>query len=303
MRRSLTILALFVTTSTLARAEINIVDSLEWMSVDARLIVRGKVVRCEDTKGPGDVTYRDATIEVAQVVKGKVEGRTVAVRLRLLGKDGTGLDWKESGHPYLFFLTQGNPADDKNLAGCWVTRGHNYEVIDLEKPAKVYTSDMKKAENAKEILALVTKYAAVPVRPDVGPGNVGKPRPGSLVLEVPFDAPIFNELWAGSSVLMVVPADEKRLALALANVRSKNVHERAVGAKLLRHYPGKDTVKVLMELLTDPGEVQSIGAGGKVEKVYYPVRQEAYQSLLDLGEKPAKPVLERGPAAGDNKDK
>jgi hypothetical protein len=302
MRKVFALLAVVLTNiSGAARAEINIVDSLEWMSVDARLIVRGKVVRCDDVQGPGDVTYRDTTVEIAEVIKGKPEGKTVTIRLRFLGKDTAGAAWKESGHTYLFFLTQGKVADDKNLAGHWVLREWHYSVVDLDKPGKVYTAEMKPADDGKAILATVKKYAAMPMPRDVGEPNVFKPQRGFLRFEVPPDSPIFVELWSGSSVYLHVPAEEKLRPFVFALARSKDASERARGADMLRSYPGKETVKLLNELLNDPAESRWIGANGKLTKISYNVRRAAYDSLLDLGEKPEKPVFEREPTAADQK--
>jgi hypothetical protein len=302
MYRSLSALAvLLLAAAGTARAEINIVDSLEWMSVDARLIVRGKVVRCEDVKGPGDVTYRDTTVEIAEMVKGKLDEKTVTIRLRFLGANSAGTSWKDSGHSYLFFLTQGKAADDKNLGGHWVLRQWEHAAIDLDGPRKVYTADMKRAEDGKAIVATVKKYAAMPMPREVGEPNVFKPQRGFLRFEVPFGAPIHGELWGGSTVFMHVPAEEKYRPIVLALARSKHPNERVTGADMLRNYPGAETVKLLKELLNDPAESRWTGEGGKLTKISYDVRRAAYDSLLDLGEKPAKPVLERDPTAADQR--
>jgi hypothetical protein len=279
-----------------ARAEINVADSLEWMTVDCRLIVKGKVVRSEDRKGEGGYTYRDVTVEIGELLKGKHEGKTLTFTIY---RDPTGADWKTSGRTHLFFLKDGDPKQ-KDLAGRLVQRDWTYGAIDLEKPQRVYLSEMKKAEDAKTILATVRAFAGW--KPVLAPGeqNVFAPRRGWLMQEVPADSPIFNELWAGSSVLMRVPAEEKHRGEAMKQVRSANPRERARAANVLRNYPCKETVEALKALLKDPGETKWMDQTGKVTRITYEVRRAAYESLLDLGEKPDKPLLERGPAAGDS---
>jgi hypothetical protein len=302
MVRRLAAVAVLVLASV-GRAETNIVDSLEWTTVSSRLIVTGKVVRTEDTKGPGDVVYRDVTIEVADVLKGKFDGKRLTIRVRLLGNDRTGLDWKESDRPHLFLLTQGNPGDDKNLGGQWVPRSYEGAVVDLEKPRKVYTSDLKRADDGKAIVALVKKYAATKLPREVDAANVGTPRRGFVRLDVPGDSPIFGELWGGSAVYINVPAEEKYRPMATALARSNNGGERRLGAEMLRNFPGEQTVRILKELLRDPAETKWVGAGNKIVNITYDVRRAAYDSLIDLGEKPARPLFERDPAAGDQEKK
>jgi hypothetical protein len=299
MYRRLAVVAVLLSAS-ISRAETNIVDSLEWMAVDARLIVTGKVVGTEDTKGPGDVVYRDVTVEIADVVKGKLDAKKLTIRVRLLGNDRMGLDWKEAGRPHLFMLAQGNPDDDKNLRGHWVPWSY-YSVIDLERPHKVYTSEMKRGHDGKAIVALVKKSAAMKLPREIGAANVFKPQRGFLRLDVPVDSPIYNELWGGSAVYINVPAEEKYRPMAVTLARSKNPNERALGADMLRNYPGKETVKILNELLNDPAETRWFGPGNKLVKITYDVRRAAYDALIDLGEKPARPPFERDPAAGDQK--
>jgi hypothetical protein len=279
-----------------AQAEIRIVDSLEWMAMDAPLIVRGRVTESKDTKGPGDVTYRDVTVAVDEAIKGKLEEKTVVVRLRLFPEDKAGLAWKESGHAYLFFLRKGRAADDKALADCWVLRDERQPTVDLDKPKRAYFADMTKGRKADDILKAVREYAKKESKfPEVGEPNYFKPQAGYLRLEVSGASEIHGELFGGSTCYLNVPADEKYRPLAMKKAQSENAWERAGGADMLRNYPGKETIELLTKLLQDPGEAKWVSNSAGLERVSYPARAAAYDALRALGEKPEKPVLERKP--------
>ena len=174
--RTATVLALACLLGAAAsHAEINIVDSLEWMAVDAALVVKAKVVGYEETKGPGAVVYRDISLRVEEALKGELKGERLVVRRRDLGPDTSTLDqWKDTGRSLLFFLRPGRASDDKRLAGRWVLRESRQSLIDLRRPARVYKADGTFARDAAEILRIVRRYATRK-RPDLA---VGEPRRG-----------------------------------------------------------------------------------------------------------------------------
>lgn len=76
----------------------------------------------------------------------------------------------------------------------------------------------------------------------------------------------------------------------------------ADGANMLRNYPGPQAIRILTELLDDPGEREWSNGGGALVRIDYPVRKAAYDSLLALGEKPEKPLLQRLPTAEEVRD-
>jgi hypothetical protein len=293
---------LVFTTAPAARAEINIVDSLEWMALDAPLVIRGRVTRFNDTPGPGQVVYRDITVQVQEVLKGGIKDKTVPVRLRLLGsdRDVTGKQWLASGHSFLFFLRPGLAEDDKALAGRWVLREDRQSALDLDAPQRVYTADMKRPKDAAEVLRLARHHAGrKSLLRAVGAPNVFKPQRGYLRLEIPADAGIFAEVFAGSVCYLNVPAEAKHKPLAVAAARSANTWERARGADMLRNFPGADTLKLLKGLLHDPGEATATNQQGVPVEVTYPVRLAAFDALTDLGESPARPLTSRQPTADE----
>src|SRR5262245_31468352 len=237
------------------------------MCLDAPLIVRGCASEIKESKGPGAVVYRDVACQLAEVLRGKLDGKTVTVRLRLVGDDATGKDWL-AGRPLLLFLSRGDPRDDKELDGRWVPREAHQSVIDLRQPKRVFGADFKHVGDGDAVLAVARRYAArANDRPAVGGPNVFKAQRGFLRLEVPSDAPIHRDLYAGSACYLNVPAEERFRPLVTARLRSPSAHDRAQAADMLVNYPGADTVKALTALLDDPGEAHVVQQGGRLVAV------------------------------------
>ena len=302
--RTATVLALACLLGAAAsHAEINIVDSLEWMAVDAALVVKAKVVGYEETKGPGAVVYRDISLRVEEALKGELKGERLAVRRRDLGPDTSTLDqWKDTGRSLLFFLRPGRASDDKRLAGRWVLRESRQSLIDLRRPARVYKADGTFARDAAEILRIVRRYATRK-KPDLAAGapNVFRPQAGYVRMEIEPSAPIFRSVYAGSACYINVPVEPEHRALALAKARDQNPHVRAAGADLLRNFPGPQTLRILAELLADPGEAKWSRGAGELVRIAYPARRAAYDALRALGATPAGPPFERQPTPAEVK--
>jgi hypothetical protein len=201
MRRLLLAAAVLLTTGGAARAEIIVADSLEWMTVDAALIVKGRVSGWKDTKGPGDVVYRDVTVKVEETLKGKKGARALTVRLRLFKGDEAGTDWQRTGRPYLFFLRQGTKDEGEGLTGKWLPRGTASapRAIDLREPEGAYGADLKLLTDAKVILARVKQFAKHT------PDTMGRQR-----REVDYDSPVHAKIFAGSSCFLNVPGQPKK---------------------------------------------------------------------------------------------
>lgn len=268
----------------LARAEINIVDSVEWMTVDADAVLRVKLPE----QGP-------LRLEIAEVMKGPANGGWDHVALPPEMADAA----RRTGHMFLLFLRPpADPPTGRAVAG-WVLRNTGQGMVDLEKPQGVYSADMKELQDGLEILKLVRKWATwndgriQPLATGAQHGiRVGPP--GSLRLDIPPDAPIFRKVYAGSACYITVPAEEKYHERAMKLIASTQPHDRAEGAELLAAFPGQETVKALTALLDDKADTMSI-LGGTNISFSYRVRPAAYEALLALGQKPAKPEYNRVP--------
>ena len=193
-----------------SHAEINVVDSLEWMTLDTPLIVRAQATKVSDSKGLGQIVYRDVFLQVQETLKGQVGNKPLRVRLRLFTGNSTGLNWPKNKHSLLFFLRRGRAQDDRALDGCWVVREPFQSIIDLSHPERVYTADMKRATKASAILPIVRDFAkrSVPHR-YVGAPNIFKPQEGYVRLEIPTDSPCYAEVFGGSACYINVPAQHK----------------------------------------------------------------------------------------------
>jgi hypothetical protein len=295
VRKAFLAAALLALAAVPARAEIQVADSLEWMTVASPVVLRGKVIGHRDVKGPGSVVYRDFTIRIEEAVKGRPAGKELVVRFRLFAPDPAGLAWQADGRSLLFFLTEGRAADDKELAGKLVPRDGLRSVIDLERPTGAFTADMQLATTELAVLSVVRRYAGWPAARGAGRPNVFTGQRGFLRLEVPFEAPIHGKLFGGSTCYLIVPALEKYRPMAERMARARSPHTRAQGADMLQNYPGLGTVRLLTKLLADPGEQRWRNQRGEVVSIEYPVRRAAYDSLVALGEKPKRPVVERKP--------
>ncbi|MBI3323899.1 MAG: hypothetical protein HYZ92_01285 [Candidatus Omnitrophica bacterium] len=300
--------ALVLGLSTTAHARIHIARSLEWMTVDAPLIVRGVVTEVHTTNGLFAEqplwNVQEVTITIHETLKGSPQ-QTVTFRW-LNSSYESAEQWKADGHERLFFLTHGAPDYyGVNLTQDWVLYGgYPYVPVDLVTVEKApVAADMTVAKTADQILGNVkarleqAANAKLPMvsRPDVSVGFAHYAPNGAVQLEVPQNSEAFTALWNGSSCFLIVPADERYRLEALQMIRSNDDGKRIEGAQILSAYPGDDTVNILKGLLSDPGtheETQySSGKERKYEK--YGVREAAWQALKRLGIDVPQPVLEK----------
>lgn len=305
--------------SAAVRAEIMVAVSLEWLTVDAPVIVRGTAVTCIDT-----VDGREIVIRVEEVVKGQYPLTTASVTVALSPKDRAGLAPAGSRHHYLFFLRE---FDDAKV----VTRlgGFRFSftepqqaVIDLQQPQYVYMVNparqrdaavpnrdrpiaaapglLRRARDAGEILAVVKRWHDWKYRPTTAlvPKNARWRWDGVMRLEIT-DPLIFHDIWAGSICYLLVPAGEEFLPLALELTRSREISEREQGAYMLGFYPGQASVARLAELLADDGRRGGPCGLTDIAPWHYTVRRAAYASLLALGEHPKEPSVENPPTLQD----
>ncbi len=273
--KSMTLFSLFFTVLP-ARAEIDVFDSLEWMAVDATVIMLGKVLAYEDSKDPG--FDQEALVLVEETIKGKPVDRSIRVRLRQANGDRLKEESKGGARSFLFFLRQMS-----------ASREPYWTFLDLDKPEEVFLGEMRHPKGAEEILRVVREYSVR--KPPPGVGGAFDPQRGFLRLEVP---PLLYPP-NGSIAYLLVPAEEKYRPITSALILSRNYQKRSDGADMLRNFPGEETVKQLSALLDDPAEELRVNGQGEVSEISYPVRISAYDALLSLGAKVKEPVLKRKP--------
>ena len=272
-------------------AEIMVAESVEWMTNNSPLVVVGKVQMVKDE---GD--RRDITIAIKEVIKGNLQGKSLAFSVTLPHYD-VSIDrseasrWKDSQAELLLFLRKATRAyDGKEMDGRWTLRSPHLKnfgnpAIDLSKPHYVYSMDMTDLEKSEDILKLVREWArkSSPAENAQRP-NIIIPPKGSLALEIPPDSTIFRSVYAGSSCFLLVPAVEKFKQRVIDMTASKHPEIRAKGALLLANYPGDDTKAVLQKLLDDKAQVYVAQTSGETIKT---VAKAAEASLEELRKPPA----------------
>lgn len=131
-----------------------------------------------------------------------------------------------------------------------------------------------------------------PPAPPEGAANVFAQQRGFLRLEVPPDAPAFSALWAGSSCYLIVPADAEQRAALEEAARSADPWKRAGAAMRLVNYDDEKTRGLLRSLLTDPEAttIEIHDASGSRRVSVFPARQAAWRALKTLGEELPKPA-------------
>ncbi len=191
---------------TLARAETTVGSSVEWLNCEADVVVVGRVERIVTTRGPGDVFYDDCTVEVKEIIKGKVEDARLVFCLRTLSAKSPAKAWMKSQEPVLLLLSRSKRhGSEKHLDGMLVPTSHQFplSVIDLAAPGKyVLDARFKVLTNQKAILETCRKTAAQLA-------DHLKRNPGGRVearqLEAPLSSEAWRSLYAGSACYVKAP--------------------------------------------------------------------------------------------------
>jgi hypothetical protein len=100
---------------------------------------------------------------------------------------------------------------------------------------------------------------------------------------------------AGGVSGLVVPVDAGLEKRALEEIASKDLHFRLEGIRALEHFRSASNTERLKDLLDDPTTVQQEQAEFNfgVDEFGYPVRQQAFETLLKWGIQVAKPVTSK----------
>ncbi len=283
-----------------ACAEIHVGKSLEWMTVEAPVIIRGVVVDVKTSSGlvPQQPLWstQEVMVQIQEVLKGDINQPTLTWLWDNVGFESAEL-WKTDQQERLFFLKRGS----KDYYGTdfsqkWVLYdGYPYVPVNIEtfdRPPVL--ANMTTPKMADVILSAVkarlsSLNAADHVLPQVSHPEIalgfGRTPNGAVTLRVPEDSEAYRVLWSGSSCFLIVPADKEYLQKAQVLSGSEKYEDRILAAQLLASYPGEESVRNLKKLLMDTSThtEQVISSAGKSVWDVYGVRQMAYQSLQRLG--------------------
>lgn len=175
-----------------AAAENPIVASLEWITADSTLVVRGRAVTVTTHAGDGDAVWYDVTVRVAATLKGKA-GRRVVVAVRA-GPGESAADWR--GGDRLWFLVDSarRAADDPGFQRApWALRDDR-GTLRLDGTAKAYTAGFAVLSKRAALLAAVRVAAR---------SRATRPR----LIEAPRGSPAYRAWYDGSAVRLIVPAE------------------------------------------------------------------------------------------------
>ena len=209
--------------------------------------------------------------------------------------------WKDEGVPIVFFLVRNDgrrvavPADKC----AWVLRddGTGVGAVLLGKSKNDWTGcipaltcNFEVLTDQDDIVRLVERSVKA-----AGTGSVVR----SHTVDVPDNTAVYQKLWSGSAVWLVVPIDAQLEELGRRGCKAESPLERSDGAKILRHFRNEKNIGLLKSLLQDPSTSEETAhriVNGTSEVIYrkkrYYVRQAAYDALCEFGVKVDKPVLE-----------
>ena len=276
MRRALTAAVALLVPAT-AVAEINVADSVEWMVADSDLVVRARVVAVTSRRGPGQVRYERATLQVSETFKGPASTGFEIVT-RDLGAAERPSRWRATNADLILFLVDSKrrAADDPELAKAAfaLRRGsHDGAFIRLDSPGRVAFPMNQKALTARADIVSAVRAA----------GRFrGASKASPFRFDLPGNSPAFRRLWAGSAVWLMLPIDSRLEAMGRSLIRSKQLGDRAEGARALAHFKKPSNAVLLERLLADPGSHIETRAGGQRTRVF-PVREIALDALRRWG--------------------
>ncbi len=193
-----------------AWCEIHRAPSLEWLTVDSDLVVRGtitnvKTITVHLSEQFPSIPMADMTLRVSEVLKGDDPGPAITFKRFDFLQQGNSRaqDWKDTGDEFLFFLVKDktksydSDLDDIDLSGQWIMRADcPYGPIDLKNPKKfaiyIAAADMTSPSDGQKILEIVRNQAA-------------KPASGKKIVEAPWGSKAQKNLFSGSRVDVIVP--------------------------------------------------------------------------------------------------
>ena len=246
-------LMLAVIAPRVAVAEINMADSVEWMTADADLVVRGQVAAVATRTAPGQGAADPLTWQArhAELLLFLVDGKRRVDDDRAYGQAALALRRGERAAVVLDGATVG-PLFDRR-----------FTVLD------------QRAAALAAVRAAATSTAT-----------------RAHQIDLPVDAPAFRALYGGSAVWFYLPVDAELEKLARSWIASKDVWRREQGVAALAHFPTAANRRLLARLLADPGFATISGTGQPLVRRYL-VRQQAHQVLARWGVRHATPVIDQ----------
>jgi hypothetical protein len=275
--RALLPILLLAAAPRLASAEINMADTIEWVTADSDAVVVGKVGDVRMHRAAGEVAWFDASLTVSETIKGPTR-KSLPLTVRLLTGDAPAPAWLARGTELLVFAvdTKRLVNEDKEyLNQPFAPRhgGNEPDVYALAAPRHTFTTAFDVLAKRDALLAAVRAAA----------GSTAKQ---SYRIDAPLDSPAGKELWSGSSVWLYVPIDAKLESLAVSWLAGKNQDLREAGVGALSYFKSAENTKRLQALLKDKQ------FSTQNDRKHYAVRAKAHEILTAWGIRHATPVID-----------
>jgi hypothetical protein len=278
--RTLVLTALILAIPRWSTAEINMAESIEWLTADSDRVVVGKVAKLDtrtETAAGSTTIWFYTTIAVSQTLKG-APARTVDLVVRHVFGDNHPGHWKQKGREVLLFLVPSRVRatqdgdhkaqyDDAPFALRAGRQGN--DAYALDGSARTYTRTFAVLSKREPLLAAVKAAASSKAT-------------RSLAIEVPLDSAAGRALWGGSSVLLDVPIDAALEQLAIRWIGAPQGHVRDRGVEALAHFRSPANIQRLESLLQDSATHDVIEGGRPPVRRYF-VRKRAHDTLVAWG--------------------
>jgi hypothetical protein len=268
-------------------------DSIEWMSSDSSLIVRGAIINVvtEDDQ-ENYALWHTVSFRVDETLKGKpVQKLTFIVQTNT--GDKSIAQWKQDGRQLLAFLEESRcvvAAAGTYGAGRYARfefaprngySQNSFLELDASAESKAYDLTLRPTKSPEATILVVKKAVMAP------------PRPAGKLCSNWVSVPGRGEL-----LRLAVPIDDRLEAPARGWIESDDKDFRVAGAGALIYFRSEANRHILQKLLSDAGVwnyVVDNGKQGDREVRVYAIREKAYSILKEWGYDVPPPVLREPP--------
>lgn len=259
-----------------ARAELVMVESIDYRVAHADRVVVGTVTRLAPYKMSGGYQWRHARLRVEEAIRGP---STTEVDVLIRGQGG---DWAPDARLLVFLL---DPQRFKRVSPppfrtpAWMAdlgwsglndRGHGALILTNKMPT-VATRDGQLLRTPDALLTAV-RSAARQAAPE--------PAEGYLV-DITYETEAGKALYSGSAVELRVPIDATEIARACRWTTSKNVRQRAQALDVWSVVKSPEAERHLRTFLTDAST--AIQTDGTQRTMIWPLRIRAKVALEKRG--------------------
>ena len=293
--RVLLVVALILALPRRSTAEINMADSIEWMTADSDRVVVARVATLTETKGLGQVVWAKVTFAISETLKGP-NAKQVDVMVRHLTGDPPA-KWKADNRELLLFLVDAKrrairDGECREGASCtsaytrapFALRGGRWgegDALKLDGSAQAFTITHDVIGKRAELIAKAKATAASKATQ-------------AFQLDLPLDSPAGRALYGGSVVFLYVPIDAALEQAAITWIASTDARTRAQGIEALAHFQSRANTERLEKLLLDPA-THDLTEGDRPTVRRFFVRKRAHDVLRAWGVPHTTPPIDTKP--------